>query len=491
MYFKKLIVILVILLTILTIKALAKDILDNIQANQNFEGNFKEVSLKNLLHFITSQINYNFIIDLEEDRKISIVFKKTTVKEALKSILKYANLEAIKINDNTILIIPSTKANSYKSRQQISIKLIYTPADYVRNIIYSNTDYKIIVDNFSNSLIIDTPVDKIKNLIELVKFFDKPESELKTQIFKLNNSKAKEILPLLTNSVYLFQEPVIKEQVKIDADERTNSIIVTAPKFVINNIEQILSDIVDKKLPQVMIDVQVIEINKDKLKDIGIYPNEDSNITTLKEKSPSPTDRLFTPYPEITVFVQSDKIAFPVRTGIDLKVLLLEKKGIARTLANPKLITSDGKTAKVFLGDKIPYLVPRIVPFGTTSSIQENVEFVDVGITLEFQPLVTKDEYINLKINPKVSYLVKPDPAPWTATREVSTELTVKSGSTIVIAGLIKEEERKTNYKIPIVGDIPIVGSLFKAEKKSKLDTEVIFVISTKIINLENDTISN
>ncbi|MCS7244238.1 MAG: secretin N-terminal domain-containing protein [Candidatus Calescibacterium sp.] len=464
--------------------------------NQKFEGSFKEVSIKNLLYFITSQIPYNFIIEVEEDKKISITFKNISTKEAIKSIIKYAELEAVKINDETILIVPKNKAKLYKQKQKFVVKLVYTPADYVRNIIYSNQkDISVIVDNFSNSLIIESSVDKIKPTVELIKFFDKPDSELRTKIFKLNNAKAKELMQIITNSVYIFQDPVIKEQVKIDSDERTNSIVVTAPKFVINNIEQILSDIVDKKLPQVVIDVQVIELNRDKMKDLGIYPGENSTITTLTENIPTNqtgtgTGTGGTGTSTTVVYVQSDKLAFPVRTAINLQVLMLEKQGVARVLANPKLMTSDGKTAKVFLGDRIPYIVPQLVPFGNTSTIQQNVQFVDVGLTLEFQPLVTKDGYINLKINPKVSYLVRIDPAPWTASREVLTELTVKSEDTIIIAGLIKEEERKTSYKIPIVGDIPIIGTLFKAERKSKQDTEVIFVIKPKIINLDNDTLS-
>ncbi|MFN3478414.1 MAG: type II secretion system protein GspD, partial [bacterium] len=375
----------------------------------------------------------------------------------------------------------------------------YTPADYVRNILYSqDKDTTILVDNFSNSLIIETPVDKVKKTAELVKIFDRPNSELTTKVYKLDNAKSTEILPIINNSIYIFQEPIIKEQIKINSDERTNSIIVTAPKFVINHIEELLSSLIDKKLPQVMIDVQVVEINKNKMKDLGIYPGDNSNLTTLVEEEPTiagdrqtsggGTSGVTNP---VIVFVKSDKISFPARTSINLQILMLEKQGLARILANPKILTSDGKEAKIFLGDKVPYITTSITAIGTSSSQTQTVNYVDVGVNLQFLPRVTKDKYVNLKINPQVSYLVTTSPAPWTATREISTELTVKSEETIVIAGLIKEEERKVNYKIPIIGDIPVIGSLFKAQKKSNQNTEVIFIIKPQIINLEKDTISN
>lgn len=466
-----------------------------VSSNETFEGNFKDVSLKNLLYFITSKLPDNYIIEVEEEKKISITFKNTTLNQALKILAKYAELEIIKINNNTFLIVPKNKANIYKQKQKIVIQLVYTPADYVRNILYSHEkDTIILVDNFSNSLIIETPVDKIKNLAELVKIFDRPNSELSTKVYKLDNAKASDILPILNNSLYIFQEPVIKEQIKISVDERTNSIVVTAPKFVINNIEDLLSSIIDKKLPQVMIDIQVIELNKNKMKDLGIYPGENSTLTTLTEKAPdfSATNQGgTTDNQQIIVFVESDKVAFPIRTSINLQLLMLEKEGVARILANPKILTSDGKEAKIFLGDRVPYITTNVTSTGATSYVSQIVNYVEVGVTMQFLPRVTKDKYVTLKINPQVSYLVTTSPAPWTATREISTELTVKSEETIIIAGLIKEEERKINYKIPLIGDIPLIGSLFKAQKKSNQNTEVIFIIKPQIINLEKDTISN
>ncbi|MFN3478385.1 MAG: hypothetical protein ACK4ZM_03345, partial [bacterium] len=103
--------------------------------NQTFEGNFKDVNLKNLLYFITSKLTDNYIIEVEEDKKISITFKNTTLKQALENIVKYAELEIIKINNNTFLIVPKNKASLYKQKQKIVIQLVYTPADYVRNIL--------------------------------------------------------------------------------------------------------------------------------------------------------------------------------------------------------------------------------------------------------------------------------------------------------------------------------------------------------------------
>ncbi|MEN3014866.1 MAG: secretin N-terminal domain-containing protein [bacterium] len=482
-----------VLILLILMHIYANSTVDSIKfPSKKFEGNFKDVSLKNLLSIIVSEIPYNFVIDVNPETKISISFKRSTIKEAFKSIVTYGNLEVIKIDDRTFLIIDKEKAKQYIKRDQFVVRLIYCPADYVKNILYTSyKDVNFLVDNFSNSLIIECSSDKADYITKLVKLFDTPESELKTKVFKLSNAKAKEIQGILSNSVYDFQNPVIKHQVKIDADERTNSIVVTAPKYVLNNIQQILYDIVDKKLPQVLIDIQVVEINRDRMKDLGIYPGENSNITVLLERSPTQQQQQPINPLDAVVFVQSDKIAFPVRTGINLRVLMLEKKGVARILANPKLLASDGKVAKVFLGDRIPYLAPQLVPIGQTTSIQQNILFTDVGINLEFQPMVTKDKHINLKINPKLSYLVKLDPAPWTATREVLTELTVKSEDTIVIAGLIREEERKTYFKIPLIGDIPIIGSLFRAEKKSIQNSEVVFIITPKIINLANDTISN
>jgi type II secretory pathway component GspD/PulD (secretin) len=478
--------------------------------------NLKDVSLKELIYFITSKMDGNFILDIDNDFKVSINLSDYDVEQALNYILNVYNLEKVKLNDRTFVITNSDKAVKYKPKTEVILKLFYVPADYVKKIIYSKDNYvNIYSDSFSNSIILMGLEEKIPYYIRLIKLLDRKDSELITKTFKLSNAKAKDIVDLLKNSLYTFEDAFIASQVKIIPDERTNSLVITAPKFAFSNIEAVINDIIDKKLPQVLISVEVLEINRDKAKALGISYNETTGsvFTVLTEAIPnvSGTSGGGTSGGVGTggggtggvgtgqTFVETGRVNFPVRTSMNLAVTIsfLQKEGASKVLANPKVLTSDGKKAAILIGDKIPYIqnIQTAVAAGSTTS-NFNVQFEDVGTKLEFQPFVTKDGYINLIVHPQVSTLKQmlPGPGgsqiPLIGTREVQTEVVVKSGSIIVIGGLINDEERRSFIKVPFLGDIPVIGKLFQYKSNQKVNSEIIFVIKPEIINLPDDTIN-
>jgi|GEM_PF-1351700 len=479
--------------------------------------NLKDVTLKELIYFITSKMDGNFILDIDNGFKVSINLSDYDVDQALNYILNVYNLEKVKLNDRTFVITSSDKSVKYKPKTEVILKLFYVPADYVKKIIYSKDNYvNIYSDSFSNSIILMGLQEKIPYYIRLTKLLDRKDSELITKTFKLSNAKAKDIVDLLKNSLYTFEDAFIASQVKIIPDERTNSLVITAPKFAFSNIEAVINDIIDKKLPQVLISVEVLEINRDKAKALGISYNETTGsvFTVLTEAIPDVSGTGGGGGTSGGVgtggggtgsggtgqtFVETGRVNFPVRTSMNLAVTIsfLQKEGASKVLANPKVLTSDGKKAAILIGDKIPYIqnIQTTVAAGSTTS-NFNVQFEDVGTKLEFQPFVTKDGYINLIVHPQVSTLKQmlPGPGgsqiPLIGTREVQTEVVVKSGSIIVIGGLINDEERKSFIKVPFLGDIPVIGKLFQYKSNQKVNSEIIFVIKPEIINLPDDTIN-
>ncbi len=472
--------------------------------------NLKDVSLKELIYFITSKMDGNFILDIDNDFKVSLNLKDYDINKALDYVLSVYNLEKVEVDKNTFIITTSDKSIKYKPKSELVVKLFYVPADYVKKIIYSKQDYvNIYSDSFSNSIILMGNAEKIPYYLRLIKLLDRKDSELITKTFKLSNAKSKDIVDLLKNSLYNFEDSFIASQVKIIPDERTNSLVITAPKFAFNTIENVINDIIDKKLPQVLISVEVLEVNRDKAKALGITYNETTGsvFTVLTEALPT-TATTGTGTGTSTgssattgqTFTKTGRVNFPFRTAMNLNLTIsfLQKEGASKVLANPKVLTSDGKKASILIGDKIPYIqnIQTAVATGSTTS-NYSIQFEDVGTKLEFQPFVTKDGYINLIIHPQVSTLKQmlPGPGgtsiPLIGTREVQTEVVVKSGSVIVIGGLINDEERKTYIKVPFLGDIPVIGKLFQYKRNEKVNSEIIFVIKPEIINLPEDTINN
>ena len=128
---------------------------------------------------------------------------------------------------------------------------------------------------------------------------------------------------------------------------------------------------------------------------------------------------------------------------------------------------------------KIPYTTTTVSNNGTT----QETEFLDVGIKLTVTPTINSDQKITLNVHPEVSLFIRADPAgPVIGTREAYTTVIVNNGETVVIGGLITDEDRKAATQVPLLGDIPVIGHLFRQNYKSKDRTELLVFITPQII---------
>jgi pilus assembly protein CpaC len=160
----------------------------------------------------------------------------------------------------------------------------------------------------------------------------------------------------------------------------------------------------------------------------------------------------------------------------------LADRNVLRTLAKPNLVTQSGKEAKFISGGEFPFPVA-----------QENntitVQFKEFGVGLVFLPVVQDGENINLKIRPEVSSLdfsqglvAAGFNIPVIRKNEAATVINMKDGESFAIAGLINNEVRQAVAKIPILGDIPILGTLFRSTRFQNNETELLFLVTVKLV---------
>jgi type II secretory pathway component GspD/PulD (secretin) len=149
------------------------------------------------------------------------------------------------------------------------------------------------------------------------------------------------------------------------------------------------------------------------------------------------------------------------RTFIDLLI----HDGNARVLAQPKLVTLNGKQASMLSGQRIPYLVSQTVFAGGAAAPTQSVQREEVGIKLAITPLINADGYITVHILPEVSSVTgfrgPSNDLPVVASRQAETTVRLKDGSSVVIGGLLNEEKTTSTTKVPVLGDIPFLGKLF------------------------------
>lgn len=281
-------------------------------------------------------------------------------------------------------------------------------------------------------------------------------------VVRLNYLKVEQARPLLS---------VLVPEDKLKADPVRNTLVIMGSPEVYDQVKHLLAQI-DTPPEQVMFEVQVVEINRDDISNLGI----DWGATTKLPQA-----------------IPNDDLHFRIRIdqnyGVNLQGvinrLIENKKG--RLLASPRIATLDGVAARILIGDKLA--VESSQP--TTGSIPIiSVMYVDVGIKLDVTPTVNKDGFITTRIQPEVSN--KTDTTkngnPNIRTRQADATLRVKSGATIVLGGLIQRQETKDTFKVPIVGQLPVVGGLFHSTSKQVTETELVIMLTPKI--MDNDLLA-
>lgn len=226
---------------------------------------------------------------------------------------------------------------------------------------------------------------------------------------------------------------------------------------------------------QIRLEAQIIEINSDDAKDLGLQygtSGSDGVFYFGEEYSRVDEPRHFRENPIRWVEQHFSPI------NATLTALITQNK--ARILSRPSVVTLSGEQATIQIGGKIPYT-------STSTTGSSNVQLEDYGIILQFKPVVDAQNRINSMIHAEVSNISGQavNGQPIIATRRADSVINLTSGSPIVIGGLMDSSETKTLKKIPILGDIPIIGEFFKHTSKSKDKREIIIIVTPYLVSSE------
>lgn len=264
----------------------------------------------------------------------------------------------------------------------------------------------------------------------------------------------------------------------VNASEGINSLIVVGEPEDILRVEAILAKI-DKPQPQVVLEAKIIEVNKDALRDLGVDWSDQVNISYQESGRPLEFDNVETAPDSVYKTFQLARSPINFETIIKM----LENQNNAKILSNPRVTTMNDKEAEIFVGDRIPYTVTNV----TGGVVTTDVRWVEPGIRLIITPTIIEEDFVVLKVEPEVSFIFTfrgpNDEFPHVKTREATAYVRVKNGEPFVLGGLLSQEDKKNLFKVPMLGDIPLLGNLFSYEKHTVLDTELIITIKPIIVN--------
>ena len=325
-----------------------------------------------------------------------------------------------------------------------------------------------------NTLLIypNTPL-KIKDYVELV-----------TRSFYLSNTEAKQAQTLIRT--------VVKTK-DIFIDEKLNLLIIKDTPNAVKLAERLIESL-DVAEPEVMLDVEVLEISRTKMQELGVRfpdqigyglltPSLNSTIVNGNVSQSSTTLGGALAPGNIDLNNTSGLTAYVANPGLMLN--LKNQITDSNILANPRIRVKNREKAKIHIGDKLPV-------FTTTSTanvgVAASVAYLDVGLKLEVEPNVYLDDDVGIKVGLEVSSVVKEVSGPGGSTayqignRAANTVLRLKNGETQVLAGLINDEERSSANRLPGLGDIPVLGRLFSNQMDNKNKTEIVLLITPRIV---------
>lgn len=307
-----------------------------------------------------------------------------------------------------------------------------------------------------------------------------------TKIYPLNYAKAEEIKTQL-DAIRTAEG----RKGTISVDTRTNSLIVTDIRDGLEAAEKLIKEL-DKKPQQVMIEAKMIDVKITDLDELGISWSYKEGDTASTQQSVYPagvgtTEQKIVKGENIEA---SAKITVPAsglifnfgkvtdRLRLDAKLGALVTQDKVKVLATPRVATLNNKEAKILIGDKIPYKTTTI---GTGGVSQESYQFLEAGVKLTVTPTVNEARQIILKVKTEVSVPGAGSP-PQVGTREAEVTVMVNNNDTLVIGGLIRETDILNMEKIPLLGELPILGALFRYRKESKERTELLVFIRPIIL---------
>jgi len=327
-----------------------------------------------------------------------------------------------------------------------------------------------------------------------------------TKIFPLNYAKAEEVKVNLDS---IRNAEGRKGNISIDA--RTNSLVVTDTPDGLISVEQVISEL-DLKPPQVIIEAKLIEVILTDNYDLGIQWQYASSAYNERNLSIAVggTEASTSDSSMGTGATVGGNVVRPLTTGeggtgvtlnaapvegqigaisfgimIDNNVLTgilsaLSQKGLSKILSNPRVTTINNQAAKILIGQRVPFQTTTV----SNGVSQASTQWQDVGIKLDVVPTINTDQRVTLKIKPEVSLVTALSAAgPVIASRQADTTVMVKNGETIVIGGLIREEDRKLGTQVPLLGELPIIGHLFRRDVNTKERSELLVFITPQIID--------
>ncbi|WP_160083143.1 type IV pilus secretin PilQ [Pseudomonas sp. 8AS] len=400
--------------------------------------NFQDIDVRSVLQLIADFTDMNLVASDTVQGNITLRLQNVPWDQALDLVLKTRGLDKRKVG-NVLLVAPADEIAA-RERQELEAK---------------------------------------QQLAEL--------APLRREVVQLNYAKASDIAKLFEE--YSAEGEQKDMRGSIIFDDRTNSLIAYLTQERLDELRRIVSQL-DIAVRQVMIEARIVEANVDFDKELGVEWRGvgigDNNWvvggTNSLVKGSDPLDVQAGNFVDLGSIGRTSGLNLGFITDntlLDLELSAMEKTGNGEVISQPKVVTSDKETAKILKGAKIPY--PE-----ASSSGAATTAFAEANLSLEVTPQITPDNrvIIEVKVNKDTAdFTQQVNGTPSILTNEVNAKVLVSDGETIVIGGIFSNTQSKTVDKVPLLGDMPFLGRLFRRDVVEDSKSELLVFLTPRIMN--------
>lgn len=296
----------------------------------------------------------------------------------------------------------------------------------------------------------------------------KEYQDLQVRTFQIANADVKYLQTLL--------KTVLKVK-DVSVDERSSTLVIRDTRDAIAVAAKVIAAH-DVPEPEIMLEVEVLEVSHDRLANLGIkFPD------SITFSTPTPAGGLT--LGALQALTQNDLLVTPLSLGINLKLQDTD----ANILASPRIRARNKEKARILIGDRVPIITNSVTPTASgTGVVTGSVQYQDVGLKLEFEPQVYNDQDVGIRIALEVSSIVKEIAGPngslayQIGTRNANTVVRLLDGETQILGGLISSGDRNTAAKVPGIGQLPVLGRLFSNHSGTDNKTEIVLSITPRIL---------
>jgi general secretion pathway protein D len=375
---------------------------------------------------------------------VSLQFRDANIKQVFEALARTSGINILLDRD----VKPDIKVS-------IFVKDVSVQDAFDLLLLQSQLEKKVLSD--STVLVYQNTPAKVKEY-----------QDLKIRSFHLVNADAKQIASMI-KSLLKTRDIVVHE--------KTNSVVMRDTPEAVELAARLVED-QDLPDPEVMLEVEVLEVSGSRLSELGLslpssigvsVPGEGLTVNALRNMRSG--DLLVGPAPSAT-----------------LNMLMQDSD--ANLLASPRIRARNHEKARIMIGDRVPVITNAVTPMSTGAPvITGNVQYLDVGLKLEVEPDIHRNDEVSIKINLEVSSIVKEVQnaqsgtlAYQVGTRNATTVLRLKDGETQILGGLINDEDRNSASKLPGLGQLPLVGRLFSSHRDDARKTEIVLSITPHVI---------